>query len=196
MNDIEEAKKISLEFKVLINNNDVADVADVISISAYKRFCKISTAEVVLHYGSLLDDDFVDDKNQDISIGSEMEIYADDGERCIFRGVIVKKSVSLSNKRSLLTLTAKNKAYKMTLNRYNYVFSEMKDSEMIEEVINKYGLDCDVETTSYKNEIATQYNCSDWDFINIKAESNALLVFTDDDKIIVKIRGEKRKVQD
>ena len=186
MNDIEEAKKISLEFKVLINNNDVADVADVISISAYKRFCKISTAEVVLHYGSLLDDDFVDDKNQDISIGSEMEIYADDGERCIFRGVIVKKSVSLSNKRSLLTLTAKNKAYKMTLNRYNYVFSEMKDSEMIEEVINKYGLDCDVETTSYKNEIATQYNCSDWDFINIKAESNALLVFTDDDKIIVK----------
>lgn len=76
MNDIEEAKKISLEFKVLINNNDVADVADVISISAYKRFCKISTAEVVLHYGSLLDDDFVDDKNQDISIGSEMEIYA------------------------------------------------------------------------------------------------------------------------
>ena len=39
MNDIEEAKKISLEFKVLINNNDVADVADVISISAYKRFC-------------------------------------------------------------------------------------------------------------------------------------------------------------
>ena len=186
MNDIEEAKKISLEFKVLINNNDVADVADVISISTYKRFCKISTAEVVLHYGSLLDDDFVDDKNQDISIGGEMEIYADDGERCIFRGVIVKKSVSLSNKRSLLTLTAKNKAYKMTLNRYNYVFSEMKDSEMIEEVINKYGLDCDVETTSYKNELATQYNCSDWDFINIKAESNALLVFTDDDKIIVK----------
>ena len=115
-----------------------------------------------------------------------MEIYADDGERCIFKGVIVKKSVSLSNKRSLLTLTAKNKAYKMTLNRYNYVFSEMKDSEMIEEVINKYGLDCDVEATSYKNEIATQYNCSDWDFINIKAESNALLVFTDDDKIIVK----------
>ena len=37
-----------------------------------------------------------------------------------------------------------------------------------------------------KNETATQYNCSDWDFVNIKAESNALLVFTDDDKIMIK----------
>lgn len=186
MNDMEEVNRISLGFKVLINGNDVADVADVISIAAHKQFRKISTAEVVLHYGSLLDDDFVDDKNQDFAIGNGMEIYTDDGEKCVFKGVVVKKSVSLSNKKSLLILTAKNKAYKMTLNRYNHVFSEKKDSEMIEELINKYGLDCDVEATSYKHETSTQYNCSDWDFINIKAESNALLVFTDDDKIMVK----------
>ncbi|WP_373725561.1 type VI secretion system tip protein VgrG [Bacteroides heparinolyticus] len=186
MNDTEETNRISLEFKVLINGNDIADVADVISITAHKQFCKISTAEVVLHYGSLLDDDFIDDKNQDISIGNELEIYADEGELCVFKGVVVKKSISLSNKKSLLTLTAKNKAYKMALNRYNHVFSEMKDSEMIEELINKYGLNCEVESTSYKNETVTQYNCSDWDFVNIKAESNALLVFTDDDKIMVK----------
>ena len=48
MNDTEETNRISLEFKVLINGNDIADVTDVISITAHKQFCKISTAEVVL----------------------------------------------------------------------------------------------------------------------------------------------------
>ena len=40
------------------------------------------------------DDDFVNDKNQDFAIGNEMEIYTDDGEKCMFKRVVVKKSVS------------------------------------------------------------------------------------------------------
>lgn len=184
INQNRDSANISLSFKVIIDGNELGEVADIISINVCKQFCKISSAEIVLHYGSLLDNDFVDDNN-DISIGKDLEIHADEDGLCIFKGVIVKKTVSLSNKKSLLTLTAKNKAYKMTLNRYNRVFSEMKDSEIIEETIKKYGLDCSVDATAYKNGTAIQYNCSDWDFINIKAESNSLLIFTDDDKIIV-----------
>lgn len=176
----------ALSYYVSVNGNDLSEMADIVSISVRKRFCKISSAEISLYYGSMLDDEFVDDKNKDIAVGSEVEIRVTEGDACLFKGVIVRKSVSLSNKKSILTLTAKNKAYKMTLSRYNHVFSELKDSEIIEELIKKYGLNCDVEATSYKNETVTQYNCSDWDFINIKADSNSLLVFTDDDKITVK----------
>ena len=185
-NDEYDLNDSSLDFRVSIGGSDLRELADIVAIHVHKQFCKISSAEVVLHYGSLLDDEFVDDKNEDLAIGNELEISAGEDDLCLFKGVIVKKAVSLSNKKSVLTLTAKNKAYKMTQNRYNHVFTDMKDSEIIEELINKYGLGCDVEATSYKNESVTQYNCSDWDFINIKADANSLLVFADDDQIVVK----------
>lgn len=176
----------TLDFKVLIDGNNLADVADVIAIGVRKQFCKIPTAEVVLHYGSLLNNEYIDDQNDFIAIGNEIEIMGNDGDLSMFKGVIVKKSVSVSNKKSLLKLTAKNNAYKMTQNRYNHIFAEKKDSEIIEEIIKKYSFDCDIDPTSYTNETDTQYNCSDWDFINIKAERNSLLIFADDDKITVK----------
>lgn len=182
----DEMKSLPLDFKVQINGKELADIADVVSLSVHRQFCKITTAEIVLYYGSLLDDEFVGDKDADIAVGSEVEIYADVDELCVFKGVVVKKAVSISNHQSQLTLTAKNKAYKMTLNRFNHVFADVKDSEIIEELIKKHGLSCDVEATTYKNEIATQYNCSDWDFVNMKADANSLLVYTADDMVTVK----------
>lgn len=184
--NINDSNNTILDFKVFIDGNNLAEVADVIAIGVHKQFCKIPTAEVVLHYGSMLNNEYIDVQNDFIAIGNEIEIVYNDGDLSIFKGVIVKKSVSVSNKKSLLKLTAKNNAYKMTQNRYNHVFAEKKDSEIIEDIIKKYSFDCDIDSTSYTNETDTQYNCSDWDFINIKAERNSLLIFADDDKITVK----------
>lgn len=185
MGDTDETVNIPLAYKILVNGKELDDMADVISVSVNRQFCKISSAEVVMYYGSMLDNEFVDENNSDLAVGTEVEIYADEEELCIFKGIIVKKSVSISNRKSQLTLTAKNKAYKMTLNRFNHVFTDVKDSDIIEELIKKHGLSCEVEGTAVKNELATQYNCSDWDFINMKADANSLLVYTADDKIIV-----------
>lgn len=184
--NINDSNNTILDFKVFIDGNNLTEVADVIAIGVHKQFCKIPTAEVVLHYGSMLNNEYIDVQNDFIAIGNEIEIVDNDGDLSIFKGVIVKKSVSVSNKKSLLKLTAKNNAYKMTQNRYNHVFAEKKDSEIIEDIIKKYSFDCDIDSTSYTNETDTQYNCSDWDFINIKAERNSLLIFADDDKITVK----------
>ncbi len=197
MDNMDDSKSISLIYKILVNGKELDDLADIVSVSVHKQFCKIATAELVLHYGNMLDNEYVDDSNTDIAVGSEAEIYADEGNLCVFKGVIVKKSVSISNRKSLLTLTAKHKAYKMTLSRYNHVFADMKDSEIIEEIIKKYGIACDVEATSYQNEVATQYNCTDWDFVNMKADANSLMVFTDNDKIVVKkpkVEGAKHEI--
>lgn len=184
--NINDSNNTILDFKVFIDGNNLTEVADVIAIGVHKQFCKIPTAEVVLHYGSMLNNEYIDVQNDFIAIGNEIEIVYNDGDLSIFKGVIVKKSVSVSNKKSLLKLTAKNNAYKMTQNRYNHVFAEKRDSEIIEDIIKKYSFDCDIDSTSYTNETDTQYNCSDWDFINIKAERNSLLIFADDDKITVK----------
>lgn len=178
--------KASLSYGLFIDGNDITEDVDIISMNIHKQFCKIATADVMLYYGSVLNEEYIDQDTEDFNIGKEIEISAGEDDTVIFKGIIVKKSISLSNKKSLLKLTAKNKAYKMTLNRFNHVFSEKTDSEIIEELIQKYGIESEIDATSYKNETSTQYNCSDWDFINIKAELNAMLVLTDDDKILVK----------
>lgn len=177
-------QNVSLQYKVTINGKELPDEVNVISIYIQKSFNKIPTAELVVYYGSILLDEYVDKQNEDLSIGNDIEIFAD--KELLFKGVIVKQAISLSNKKSILKLTAKNEAYKLTLTRFNHIFSEKTDSDIIDEIIKKYGLKSDTDSTSYNNETATQYNCTDWDFINIKAELNSLLVFADNDKIIVK----------
>ena len=176
------ADNSALSFKIMIDGEDLAEIAEVISIHLEKQFCKIPTAQITLYYGSLLNNTFADDEGNAIAVGSEIEISASD-DTCLFKGLIVRKSVSLTNRKSLLTLTVKNKAYRMAQSRWNHVFANVTDSDIIEQIIQKYSIGCDVESTSYQHELVTQCNCTDWDFLNLKADANGLLVFADDEKI-------------
>ena len=178
------ADNSALSFKIMIDGEDLAEIAEVISIHLEKQFCKIPTAQITLYYGSLLNNTFADDEGNAIAVGSEIEISASD-DTCLFKGLIVRKSVSLTNRKSLLTLTVKNKAYRMAQSRWNHVFANVTDSDIIEQIIQKYSIGCDVESTSYQHELVTQCNCTDWDFVNLKADANGLLVFADDEKISV-----------
>lgn len=178
------ADNSALSFKIMIDGEDLAEIAEVISIHLEKQFCKIPTAQITLYYGSLLNNTFADDEGNAIAVGSEIEISASN-DTCLFKGLIVRKSVSLTNRKSLLTLTVKNKAYRMAQSRWNHVFANVTDSDIIEQIIQKYSIGCDVESTSYQHELVTQCNCTDWDFLNLKADANGLLVFADDEKISV-----------
>ncbi len=184
INDIQ-----TFSFILKLNGNDLSEKegVDIINVSINKQFNKISTAEVILYYGNLLNNEFVDDKAKDIAIGSEIEITTV-GEKglCVFKGIIIKQAISIANSNPLMKITAKNKAFKMTQSRENSVFANKKDQDIISDIIAKYGINYEVESTPIKNEAVTQYNITDWDFINIRAEANSMLIFTDEDKIIVK----------
>lgn len=173
-----------LSFNIKIDGEDLAEIAEVISIHLEKQFCKIPTAQVTLYYGSLLNNTFADDGDNAIAVGSEIEISASE-DTCLFKGVVVRKSVSLSDRKSLLTLTVKNNAFRMAQCRWNYVFTNVTDSDIIEQLIQKYSIGCEVESTSCQHELVTQCNCTDWDFMNLKADANGMLVLADDDKISV-----------
>ncbi len=126
-------------------------------------------------------DDFIVGKNVEIKVGYHGE------NTSLFKGVIIRHGIKiLENEGSCLNITLKNKAYKSTLVRNNNVFSNVADSDIIREIISRYGLDNDVEATGVRHESVMQFNCTDWDFINMRAEANAQLVYTADDRIIVK----------
>ena len=75
----------------------------------------------------------------------------------------------------------------MTLGRQNYYYEERKDSEIMEEIIARYpGLSKEVEATTITHLEMVQYHATDWDFLLMRAESNAKLVIVDDGKINIK----------
>ncbi len=176
-----------VSFTVKIDGSELKTSYLIFSINVWLEFNKISTAEIVLLDGNVKVGFELSD-SEELIIGNELEIevgYNGENET-IFKGVIVKHAVKFDNKISHLVITAKHKAYKMSKVRNNAVFSEATDSDIIDQIIKKSQLSAEVDATSIKHETLTQYNCTDWDFINLRAEANAQLVYTDIDKIVVK----------
>ena len=176
-------------FKILVEGNELNSAYKVLNISVAKEFNKITNAEINLLDGNVSKEDFEVSNTDDLIIGKNVEIQAGyHGQNStIFKGIIVKHGIKiLGNTGSTLNLVLKNIAYKSTLVRNNLVFNDKTDSDIIEAIIDNYGIDKDVESTDTNHESLMQFNCSDWDFINMRAEANAKLVFTGDDKIIVK----------
>jgi Rhs element Vgr protein len=98
--------------------------------------------------------------------------------------MIVKQAIkALQGQSSVLNIVAKHKVFKITLNRKNTSFKDKKDSEVIESLITE---DKDVDATTTQHKHLLQSFCTDWDFINLRAEANGMFVLPKYDKILVK----------
>ncbi len=157
----------------------------VISICTQCEFHKIATAEIVLDDGGIFDDDFKIGNADTFLIGKEIEILAGYAEasECLFKGVIVKQRIELIDSSFKLIVTAKHSAFSMTLSRHFRSFEDQTDSDIIRSICNEYGLQLQIDDTTTQHEKIVQYNCSDWDFINMRAETNGLLLSTTPDGI-------------
>ena len=173
---------------LLCDGKDTKCIQHVFSITTSCEFERIATAEIVLENVAMYDQkDLIGDTDLFL-IGKEIEVKAGYKEpsECLFKGIIVKQSINYSQNQTHLVVTAKHKAYKMTLNRQFRNFEDMSDKDIIEEICGNYGIDADVEDSPIIHERMVQYNCSDWDFINLRAEANGWLLFTSNDGIVAK----------
>ncbi len=173
---------------LLSDGKDPECIQHVISITTSCEYGKIATSEIALkNVVNFNQDDPIGDTDLFL-IGKEIEVKAgyDEPSETLFKGVIVKQAINYSRGQAQLVVTAKHKAYKMTLNRQFRNFEDMTDKDIIEEICGNYGIDVDVEDSTVTHERMVQYNCSDWDFINLRAEANGWLLFTSNDGIVVK----------
>src|SRR5690606_21730217 len=120
--------------------------------------------------------------------GKEIEIKAGyhSEEDSIFKGIVIKHSLKIRPSQSFLIVECKDKAVKLTIGRKSKYFYESKDSEVLEEIIDGFGLEKDVETTNVTHKELVQYNVSDWDFLVTRAQANGKICVVDDGKISVK----------
>jgi len=171
---------------ILVNGTAIAATYRVMSIKVNHTAHKIPDAEIVLLDGDVSTETFEVSDGTDFLPGVEIEIKAGyhGQEESIFKGMIVKQGIRiLQGQSSVLYIVAKHKIFKTTLNRHNNSFKDKKDSEVLEELITEAK---EVEATTTTHKHLLQSYCSDWDFINLRAEANGLFVLPRYDKIIVK----------
>lgn len=172
----------------LVEGQAVAQEVQVLSYAVTKAVNTIGTARVTLSDGDAAKEDFAHSTGENFLPGKKVEIKAGyhSEEKTIFKGVIIRHSITVGATGTTMVLDCRDEAVKMTVGRKNAYFYEKKDSEIISEIGGNYGgLSIDAEATSTKHKEMVQYYCTDWDFIVSRAEQNGMLVYDDDGEVKV-----------
>src|SRR5690554_2044635 len=179
----------NISYSILIAGEEVPLTYEFLSITTHYEMNRIPFAHLVLRDGDTALEDFEVSNEDRFVPGKEIEIKTgyDGVNATIFKGIIIKHGIKVKeNRPSILELECRHKAVKMTIGRKNKCFLELKDNEVIEQLIRSYGLSADVESTNVKHKELVQYYCSDWDFLVSRAEICGKVVLCQDDKIVVK----------
>lgn len=171
--------------KVLIDGSEISGEFHILSISIRKELNKIPAATIVLADGDAAQATFLASNSDFFIPGKKVEIqlgYRAEDEK-VFEGVIIKHRIKIRKNGSSLQIDCRDKAFVMTEGcKYAY-FTEKKDQEIIEEIIDAHSLDKDIAATTPDLKEVVQYNSTDWDFILCRAEANGHVVIVNDGKV-------------
>jgi len=172
---------------ILSAGNEVSKQYQLLSVTINKEVNRIPSATLVYTDGEPSKQSFELSSRAEFEPGKEIEIkvgYSSD-EQTVFKGIVIKHSIRVRKKNSLLIIECKDMAVKMTVACKNKYALDIKDSDIIEELIDSYGLEKDVSTSTVTHKQIVQYNCTDWDFMLCRADVNGLLCIANDGKIAV-----------
>ncbi|MCP9234657.1 type VI secretion system tip protein VgrG [Lewinella sp. JB7] len=175
------APPTAVSFSVLSDGTDLGPGLPLLSIVLDLEVNRIPSATLILQDGSLPDQTFPLSESGTFDPGKKIELelgYQGTNVR-VFSGIITGQRIRLRGDRSLLTVTCKDAAFRMTINRQSRYFTDQKDSDALETLITNAGLTADVADTGEIVPELTQHLCTDWDFIVSRAEANGLVVIVE-----------------
>lgn len=174
-------------FTVLVGGEELSAVYQVKNITVEKEVNRIPFAQLVFFDGEASQQDFKL-SNEDLLIpGKEIEIKAGyhNDEQTIFKGIIIKHALKIRENASVLVVECRDRAVKMTMGRKSAYYYESTDAEIAEEIIGKYSLENEIESTNYTHPELVQFNASDWDFVLTRAQANGKITTVDNNKITI-----------
>lgn len=182
----EKTDVVSLEIQ--INGNAIPDNLEVTHVSVNRSFNRIPYA-VIRILGTEVSNAQREISDMDIlSPGNTISIKAGyyTQNETIFEGIIIRHALKINGKQApVIEIESKDVAVKMTIDRKNKYFADLKDSDIIEEISSSYGITGQIEDTADTHPEMVQYHATDWDFILTRAEANAKLVWVKDGELIV-----------
>jgi Rhs element Vgr protein len=173
---------------ILIDGAEISGEFHVLSISVTKELNRIPFAVIQLLDGEASQATFKASNSNHFIPGKKIEIqmgYRSQNDS-VFKGIIIKNSIKVRKQGSSLTIECRDEAVKMTGGIKSHYFTDKKDSEVLEEIIDSHSLQKDIKSTTPSLKEITQYNSTDWDFVLCRAEANGYIVIVNDGKITVK----------
>ncbi|MFI3220335.1 MAG: type VI secretion system tip protein VgrG [Methylococcales bacterium] len=164
----------------------------VLSLDVSKEVNRIPCAHLILIDGNAAERKFAISDSGFFDPGKMIEIKLryegkPESEKTVFKGLIITHSVEADAEKSVLTIEAKDKAFKMTQIRNTQVFLKLTDDRLFAKLIQTQGLDAgSIPGTEPEHQEIVQYDCTDWDFMLSRADVNGLLVVVEDGKISTK----------
>lgn len=170
-------------FTILRNGEIIFNTANIFSVRIDFGLATLPKANIEIEDG-IGNEEF---NSPDWNIGEKLEIKigSDREQQLVFTGHIVKYSVASSGETNpKIVLELRHEYYLSSIKRMNRIFLEKSDSDSIGEIINKYNYTSQIDDLSDKHRQMIQYYISDWDFMNLRAEANQMLVFPKNEKIV------------
>jgi Rhs element Vgr protein len=176
-------------FKIISNGDDVTTRIGVTGISIQKVVNKVAFAVLNIADGDIPQQTMPVSDADWFVIGKEIEIKVGYHlvETTIFKGIVTRHNVRvLRNRHPELIIEIKDPSVKMTVTRRSAYFYEQKDSDILTQTVTGYGLENDIDRTPLTHPALVQNHCTDWDFMVARADSQGLLVWTENGKFYAK----------
>lgn len=167
-------------FTLRLDGDEIPSTVQVESVETWNHLGKVPRCRVMIFDGSAAESTFPLASGALFEPGKGLEIsagYDNRAETVIFKGLIIKQGLEIQRHRaSSLVVEAADQAIRMTLERRNGVFQGIRDSELIQTLIQRHGLQAKVTRTEKQHEEIVQYYASDWDLMMLRAATNGLVV--------------------
>lgn len=173
--------------EILVSGTALPDKIQVMNVTVQRELNRIPYAKITIIDGDAATGDFPVSNGQTLMPGNEVEILA--GYRSetatIFKGIIVNHQLKIRDGSSVMLIDCKDKAFKMANSRKSGYLYESKDSDLMEELITRNGLEADLVPTNFTHPELVQYQCTDWDFLVTRAQANGMVVNVENGKVHV-----------
>lgn len=176
-------------FSIKINGSALKDTASITSVVIHKELNTISKAVISIMDGDAANGTFEQSSSSNFTPGNKVTIKAgyDSDDRIVFEGIITNQNLKVhQGAGAILEVICQDMAVKMSVGKKTQVFSNIKDSKLINSLINNYsGLSSAIQSTDNKSNKQVQYNMTDWDYMISRAYANGMLVTTLNNKVSV-----------
>ena len=171
-------------FSILVDDQAINPSYQVLSVSVAKEINRIPAAKIILRDGEASDKSFEISNSNDFIPGKKIliKIGLDGDDTQVFKGIIIRHAIRVKeNGDGELQIECRDEAVKMTTGRHSRYYENMKDNRLFDELTGRYnGLQADVAETKFTHKHLVQHHLSDWDFMLLRAEANAMLVNVND----------------
>ena len=173
--------------EILLDSVQLPGAYQVLSLVVNRELNRIPSALVHLQDGDASSGNFAASSSGLFVPGKKIEIRLGyrSQNNSVFKGIIVKHSIKIRPGGSTLIVECRDEVVKMTSGVTSKYFAELKDSDIMEQLIRPYGFEKEIEATGPNLKEVVQYDSTDWDFMLIRAEANGMVVMVEDGKIKV-----------